>query len=108
MEQYGLSSQPSFHPSFRNDVRGPIVGSLRVHGPQLLIALSDPLHTPQLVAQAFTLLGQNVNISDCLAPDRTRRAAVDGEVQPGQRGVGLKVLFAHSPLVQSEKNAWNK
>lgn len=108
VEQHRLSSQSGLHASLRNDVRGPIVCSPRVQCLQLLVALSHTVHTPQLVAQAFTLLSQDVNLFDCCVTDRTGKAAVHGEVEPGQRGVRLKVLFAHSPLVQTKENTWNK
>ncbi|TNN80411.1 hypothetical protein EYF80_009435 [Liparis tanakae] len=107
VEQHRPPSQPGLHPSLRNHVLGPVAGPLRVHRPQLLVAPSYAVQTPQLVAQALALLRQDENLSDRRAAHGTRRAAVSGEVEPGQRGVGLGVLSAHGPLVHSEEHTWN-
>lgn len=108
VEQHRLSSQAGFHSSLRNHVLVPVISSLRVHRPQLQVAVSYAVQTPQLVAQAFTLLSQDVNLFDCCATVRTRTAAVSGEGEPGQSGIRLGLLFAQAALLQTEENTWNE
>lgn len=87
---------------------GAIVRLLGVHTLQLLVALSHAVPAPQLVAQAFALLSQDVNLFDCRGGDWTRRAAVSGEAKPRQSGIRLGVIFAQRALVHTEKNSWNR
>lgn len=99
VEQHRPSSQTSFHPSFRNDIPGPVVDSLRVHALQLLIALNNTVEAPQLVAQTFTLLGEDVGLPESRVASWTRRTAAGGEVEPRQRWIWASVLFTDTPLL---------
>lgn len=108
VEHHHPSSQPGLHPPQRDHILGPVVRSLRVHRPQLLVALSDAVQTPQLVAQAFTLLSQDVDLFERRITGGTRSAVVHGGVEPGQSGFGAGVRFAHASLVHTEQNTWDK
>lgn len=105
VDQHCLSSEPSLHPSFGYHILSPIICPVRVHHPQLLVALNYAVQTPQLVAKAFTLLSQDVGLFNRCAPDGTRTAAV-GVGEPGQSGIGLSVLFAHA--VQTQEDTWSE
>lgn len=76
VDQDCLSSQSSFHTSLRYHVATPIVGPLRIHCPQLLVALNDAVQSPHLVTKAFPLLSQDVDLFNAGAGDRTSTAAV--------------------------------
>lgn len=108
VEQHCLPSQPSFHPSLRYNILASIISSLWIHHPQLPVALCQAVQTPQLVAQAFTLLRQDVNLLSCCTTNWARTTAVGNEREPGQSGVGPSVVFAHATLLHTEENTWSE
>ena len=108
VQQHRLPSQPSLHVSTGNHIPAPVTGSVRVHRPQLLVALSHAVQAPQLVAQALTLLSQDVNLSEPSAGDWTQGTGVAGQVKPGKTGIRLGATTAHTPLIQPEENSWKE
>lgn len=85
----------------------PVTCPLWVHGPQLRVALCHGFQTPQLVVDTFTLLGQDVNVSDYRAANRTR-AAVSSEEEPRQGGILAHVLFSNAAGFQTQKNSYRE
>lgn len=76
VDQHCLSGQSSFHPSLRDHVPAPIVSPLWIHRLQLLVALNNAVQSPQLVAKAFTLLRQDVDLFNRSAINGTSTVTV--------------------------------
>lgn len=83
VDQHCLSGQSGLHTSLGDHVPAPVVGPLRIHRPQLLVALSDAVPRPQLVAEAFALLCQDVDLFHRAATDGASVVAFGDRAEPG-------------------------
>lgn len=83
VDQHCLSGQSGLHPSLGDHVPAPIVSPLWIHRLQLLVALNDAVQRPQLVAKAFTLLRQDVDLFNRGAINGTSTVAVGDRGEPG-------------------------